>query len=151
MGFFHRMREGDVIIPVAFLNQNRMFVGCILRFEGRQGNSAAAECAHADGLDDVAADGADIETHFADVGGTVAVHRKLPCEQFGNGNAKRSGKLHEDADIRKSPAGFPFGNGFVAHAESFRKLFLGKILLLTQIADGRACDVIHGMTAFLLC
>ena len=150
MGFFHRVRHRDIIVPVALLDEDAVFLVTFLRFEGRQSHTAAGIRPSPDGLDDIAADGTDIELHFADVGGTVAVDRTFPRQKLRHGHAERGGKLHEDGNIGQTAPRFPFGNGLVADIEPFGKLLLREGFLLAQCADGFGGNVLHKIGSFLV-
>lgn len=91
MRFFHGMLHCDIIIPVTFLDMDVMCIIGFFGFKGWQGDAAAAECACADGLYDIAADRADIELHFSDIGGAVFVDSAFSGEQLRHGHAESGG------------------------------------------------------------
>lgn len=140
--FCHGVIDGNVVFVFDVLDCGGMGVIRRFRLERRQGDAAAGHHGRAHGLKNVAADGADVELAFEHVGGAVGVDDLLAGEQLGDRNFERLRKRLEQGNIWQAAAGLPFGDGFVADAEFFGELRLGKMLLFAQRADGAAGDVV---------
>ena len=140
--FCHGVSDGNVVFVFDVLDCGGVGVVGRFRFQRRQGDAAAGNHGWAHGLENVAADGADIELAFEHVGGAIGVDDLLAGEQLGDGNLERLREGLEQGNVRQAAAGLPFGDGFVADAEFFGELRLGEMLLFAQRADGAAGDVV---------
>lgn len=140
--FCHGVSDGNVVFVFDVLDCGGVGVVGRFGFQRRQGDAAAGNHGWAHRLENIAADGADIELAFEHVGGAVGVDDLLAGEKLGDGNFERLGEGLEQGNIWQAAAGLPFGNGFVADAEFFGELRLGEMLLFAQRADGAAGDVV---------
>lgn len=140
--FCHGVIDGNVVFIFDVLDCGGVGVVGRFRLQRRQGDAAAGNHGWAHGLENVAADGADIELAFEHVGGAVGVDDLFAGEKLGDGNFERLGEGLEQGNIWQATAGLPFGDGFVADAEFFGELRLGEMLLFAQRADGAAGDVV---------
>ena len=71
-----------------------------------------------------------------------AESRALACLQ-------RFGQRLEPRNIRQSPPGFPFGSGLVTDGKLLCQLELGQVLLLPQLADHAARNIVVHFLHFL--
>lgn len=140
--FCHGVIDGNVVFVFDVLDCGGVGVVGSFRFQRRQGDAAAGHHGWAHGLKNVAADWADVKLAFEHVGGAVGVDDLLAGEQLGDGNFECLCEGLEQGNIWQAAAGLPFGDGFVADAEFFGELRLGKMLLFAQRADGAAGDVV---------
>lgn len=140
--FCHGVSDGNIVFVFDVLDCGGVGVVGRFRFQRRQGDAATGNHGRAHGLENVAADWADIELAFEHVGGAVGVDDLLAGEQLGDGNLERLREGLEQGNIWQAAAGLPFGDGFVADAEFFGELRLGEMLLFAQRADGAAGDVV---------
>lgn len=140
--FRHGVVDGNVVFVFDVLDGGGVGVVGRFRLQRRQGDAAAGNHGGAHGLENIAADGADIELAFEHVGGAVCVDDLLASEKLGDGNLERLSEGLEQGNIWQAARVLPFGNGFVADAEFFGELRLGEMLLFAQRADGAAGDVV---------
>ena len=105
----------------------------------------AADARCAGGVQDVAADRADVQAAAQQVGGTVRVGDDLAGEQLRQRDAQRGGQRLQQGDVGQAAARLPLGDGLVADAELVGQLGLGQAAALPQGFDGGPGNiVIHG-------
>ena len=78
-----------------------------LRLQGRQLYAVAGKSSFADGVDDIAADRADIKGGFFQVGAGISVGDAFPGKKLHDGDLQGSGQFRQGADIRQSTSRFP--------------------------------------------
>ena len=88
MGFGHGMVDGNEILVLYFFNTDPMAFIRVFCFQGRKGNAAAADERIAGAVDDVTADGADIEFGTKHIGRGVFVDDMLAVHQFNDRDAQ---------------------------------------------------------------
>ena len=106
--FCHGVIDGNVVFIFDVLDCGGVGVVGRFRFQRRQGDAAAGNHGWAHGLENVAADGANIELAFEHVGGTVGVDDLFAGEKLGDGNFERLGEGLEQGNIWQAAAGLPF-------------------------------------------
>lgn len=150
VGFAHFVVEGDVVLVFDVFYGGGVGWVDFLYFQWRQGDAATADHGRASGLQDVAADRADVEACAHHIGGAVGVDDLLAGEQLGDRNLQRLGEGLKERKIWQAATGFPFGNGFVADVEFFCELRLSEMEAFAKGANGLSSDVsIHGDCSFL--
>ena len=96
----HGVVNGDKMLIFHILyGDHVVFIG-FFRFQGGQGNAAAADQGVARGVDGIAADGADIEFAPQKVGGNIPVLDGLAVHQLDNGDPQSLGQGLEQGNIR---------------------------------------------------
>ena len=114
----------------------------LLHLQRRQGDAAAAKDAGAGGVDDIAAQGADIELGAQHIPRPIVVGDTLAGEQLRHGHAQVLRQRLQQGDVRKTSAVLPLGHGLIADTEPVSQLLLGVVLLLPQCPDGGAGDIL---------
>ena len=141
----HGVMDGDEVLVLHILHGNGVVIVRILGLQRGQGHAAAAHHRVSGAVEDVAADGADVELAPAQIGGDVAVGDVLAVHQLDDADAQRLGQRLEQGDVRQSLAGLPLGDGLAADAQLFRQFGLGHPAVLPELADGIAGHIsIHG-------
>ena len=103
----HGVINSDVILVLDVLNAGGVDVIRRFRLERRQGDAAAGNHGRAHGLENIAADWADIELAFEHVGGAIGVDDLLAGEQLGDGNLERLREGLEQGNIWQAAARLP--------------------------------------------
>ena len=103
----HRVIQGHIIVLVDALHLHLMSRLRLLHLQGRQGDAAAAEHTCAGGVDDVAAQGADIELGAQHIPRPIVVGDALAGEQLRHGHAQVLRQRLQQGDVRKTSAAFP--------------------------------------------
>lgn len=98
-----------------------------------------------DGVDGVAADGADVEFAAQQVGGDVSVGDMLAVHQLHHADAQGLSQRLQQGDVRKTFGGLPLGDGLAADAQDLGEGGLGQITAFPELPDGGAGYIsIHG-------
>ena len=88
----HRMVNGNKMLILHALNADSMvFVGFFC-FQGGEGNAAATDDRIPGAVDDIAADGTDVEFASQQVGGNVFIDNVFAVHQFNDGNTQGLGQ-----------------------------------------------------------
>ena len=145
----HIMADGNKLLILHLFDGNFMLRIHFLCFQGGQMDAAAGNGGLAGAMDDIAAEGADVEFGPQYVAASVLVDDLLPVHQLREADPQAPGQRLHQGDIRQPSAGLPFGNGLVADADHLRQLGLGQLSFLPEMLDGRAGDVgIHRIPFF---
>jgi len=118
----HGMMDSDKVFVFHRFNSNTMTVIGILSFQRRQSYAAAADNGSSGAVDDIAADGADVEFTAQHVGGDVFIGDVFAAHQFDDGDTQGLGQWLQKRDIRQALGSFPFGYGLAADTDSFSQL-----------------------------
>ena len=132
MRLFHRVPHAHEQFPFDGLGSDCVLILVLLRLQRRKLHAAAAKRAFARGKDHVSADRANIELPALHVAVAVGVLYALAGEQLRERHAEGLCQRFNEADVRQSSAGFPFGDGFVADHQHLRELLLRISFFLTQ-------------------
>ena len=99
VGLGHRV--GDFYVQLVLDFGDGGGVGSVgrFRFQRGQGDAAAADARRAGGVQDVAADRADVQAAAQQVGGTVCVGDDLAGEQLRQRDAQRGGQRLQQGDV----------------------------------------------------
>ena len=92
-------------------------------------------------MDDISADGANVEMRAQEVGGSVAVDDPFTGHQFRDGDTEGAGEGAQKGNIGEPPGGLPFGYRLAADADQIGKVCLGKAFAFTKLFDSNAGDV----------
>ena len=150
MGFRHGVGEGDVVLVLHLLHGQMVVLVGGLRLQRGQGHPTAADHHFSHGVDDVAADGADVKLGPQQVGREVAVADGVPRHQLQHRDPQGGGQGGEQGDVRQALARLPLGDGFVAHIDLCRQLGLGELSGLSQLLDGASGYIgVHSCAPFL--
>lgn len=103
----HGVIDGNVVFIFDVLDCGGVGVVGRFRFQRRQGDAAAGNHGRAQGLENVAADWANIELAFEHVGGAVGVDDLLAGEQLSDGNFERLREGLEQGNIWQATARLP--------------------------------------------
>lgn len=145
MGLRHGMVDGDEMLVLHVLDGHRMVIVCFFRFQGGQRDAAAADHSVSQRVDDIAADGADIELAPQHIGASILVDDLLAIHQLDDGDAQRLGQGLQKADIRKSFGGLPLGDGLTADTDPLSQLRLGHVSGFPKLFYGGSGHVgVHG-------
>lgn len=141
MGFCHGMMDGDEVLILYRLDLDLMvFIGRF-RFQSRKRHAAAADDRIPQGVNHVAADGADAQLGAEQIGGSVLIDDSIAFHEFHDGDTQGGGKRFEERDIRQPFGGLPLGNGLAADIDLVCELCLRHFFLLSQLLDGIAGDI----------
>ena len=141
----HGMMDGDELLILHLLDGDGVVVIGLLGLQGRQGHTAAAHHRTAGAVDDVAADGADIELAPAQIAADIAVGDVLAVHQLDDADAQSLGQGLQEGNVRQTLGSLPLGYGLAADTQLFSQLRLGHPAVLPEIADGGSGHIgIHG-------
>ena len=141
VGFCHGMMDGDEVLILYRLDLDLMvFIGRF-RFQSRKRHAAAADGRIPQGVDHVAADGADVQLGAKQIGGSVLIDDSIALHEFHDRDPQGSGKRFKERDIRQPFGGLPLGNGLAADIDLICKFCLRHLFLLPQLLDGIAGDI----------
>ena len=135
------MMDGDEMLVFYRLDLDLMvFIG---RFglQSRKRHTTAADDGIPQGVDHVAADGADIQFGAKQIGGSVLIDDSIALHEFHDRDPQGSGKRFKERDIRQPFGGLPLGNGLAADIDLICKFCLRHLFLLPQLLDGVAGDI----------
>ena len=145
VGLLHGVANGDEMLVLHMFDGDGVVIVGFLGLQRRQYQAAAADYRAADGVEDVAADGADEKTAPEEIGRDVAVGDGFAVHQLNDADAQGPGQGLQQGDVRQSPGGFPLGDGLAADAQLFRQLRLGHAPRLPELPDGGAGHIgVHG-------
>ena len=131
-------------------NRDAVVLVRVFGLQRGQRNAAAADQCISNAVDDIAADGTDIELAPHHVGGDILVFDMLTVHQFNDGDPQCLSQGLEQGDVRQTLGGFPFGYGLAADADFVCQLCLGQIPGFPQVFDGGSGDIsVHAVTSFL--
>ena len=88
MFYGHGVGDGDEMLIFHILHGDGVTVVRVFRLQRRQGNTAAADTGVSGSVDDIAADGADVELAPQHIGGDIPVCDVLAVHQFNDGDAQ---------------------------------------------------------------
>lgn len=141
MGFCHGVMDGDEVLIFYRLDLDFVvFVRC-LGLQSRKRHTTAADDRIPQGVDHVAADGADVQLGAKQIGGSVLIDDSIALHEFHDGDTQGGGKRLEERDIRQTLGGLPLGNGLAADIDLVCKFCLRHLFLLPQLLDGVAGDI----------
>ena len=84
----HRMMDGDKMLVLYLFDGDPMILVGIFRFQGRQGDAAAADDRSSRAMDHIAANGADIKFSPKHIAGDVFVGDMLTVHQLNDADAQ---------------------------------------------------------------
>lgn len=141
MGLCHGMMDGDEVLIFYRLDLDLVvFIG---RFslQSRKRHAAASDDRIPQGVDHVAADGADVQLGAKQIGGSVLVDDSIALHEFHDRDTQGGGKRLEERDIRQPFGGLSLGNGLAADIDLVCKFCLRHLFLPPQLLDGVAGDI----------
>lgn len=141
VGFCHRMVDGNEVLVFYLLALDLVVFVRSLSIQSRKRHTAAADNRISQGVDHVAADGADIQLGAKQIGGSVLIDDSIAFHEFHDGDAEGGGKRFKERDIRQPFGGLPLGNRLAANIDLVCKFCLGHLFLLTQLLDGVSGDI----------
>ena len=109
--------------------------------KGRQLDAAARYPGITRSRDYISAHRADIQQHFFDIHGFIAVNNSVAGEELGKSNIQCSCKGLKKHYIRQASAGFPFGYRFIAYMKPLGKLHLCESGFFTEFTDNRGSNI----------
>jgi len=122
----HRVGDRDKMLILHLFDGEPMGIVIFFRLQGRQGNAAAADHRIAGAVNDIAADGANIEFAPQHIGGYIFVGDLLTVHQLDHGDAQRLCQRLQQGNIRQALGRLPLGDGLAADADSVCQLRLGQ-------------------------
>ena len=123
----------DIVLVLYNLKVNRMIIVGVLCLKRRKCYAAACHDSLSCGLDDIAADGTDIEPGLLHVRGPVLVPDVHSGEKLNHGDVQCPGQGLDQSDVWKSPARLPLAHGLCADADFVGKLLLCHPLSLSEL------------------
>ena len=130
--------DGELVIFVGVFR-----LGNVLR---GQSDAAAADDGLSGGMQNIAADRADVELGAQEVGGTVPVDDRFALHQLQDRYPQRGGQRLKEGDVGQTFCRLPLGDGFGTDGQNVRQLGLGHVFRFAQLPDGAAGDIsIHRM------
>ncbi len=104
MGFCHGMMDGDEVLIFYRLNLDIMVFIRRFGLQSRKRHTAAADDGVSQGVDHIAADGADIQLGEEQIGGSVLINDRIAFHELHDRDTQGGGKRLKERDIRQ-----PFG------------------------------------------
>lgn len=141
VGFCHGMMDGDEMLVFYRLDLNLVVFVRRFGLQSRKRYTAAADDRIPQGVDHVAADGADVQLGAKQIGGSVLIDDSVALHEFHDGDTESGGKRFKERDIRQPFDGLPLGNGLAADIDLICKFCLRHLFLLPQLFDGVAGDI----------
>lgn len=129
VGFCHGMMDGDEVLIFYRLDLDLMVLIRRLSLQSRKIHAAAADDRIPQGVDHVAADGADIQLGAKQIGGSVLIDDSVAFHEFHDRDTQGGGKRFKKRDIRQPLGGLPLGNGLAADIDLVCKFCLRHLFL----------------------
>ena len=137
----HGMVNRDEMLILYVFYGDAVVIICFLRFQRGQSNAAAADNGAAGAMDDIAAEGTDIELAPQHIGGDILIADMLSVHQLNHRDSQSLRQRLQQRDIRQSLCRFPLGDGFATDTDSFPQVCLGQVPFFTQLPDGISGDI----------
>ena len=135
------MMDGDEVLIFYRLDLDLVVFVRRLSLQSRKRHTAAADDGIPQGVDHVAADGADVQLGAKQIGGSVLIDDSIAFHEFHDRDTQGGGKRFEERDIRQPFGGLPLRNGLAADIDLICKFCLRHLFLLPQLLDGVAGDI----------
>ena len=135
------MMDGDKMLVLYLFDGDPMILVCIFRFQGRQGDAAAADDRSTAAMNHIAANGADIEFAPKHIAGDVLVGDVLTVHQLNNRDTQGLSQRLQQGNIRQTFGSFPFGDGLAADTKSVCQFGLGQFPAFPKLFDGCTCHI----------